>query len=210
MARTEPFDRYLDEYERWFEENRFVYESEIEAVRHFIPAGEQGVEIGIGSGRFAVPLGIKVGVDPSGTMREHAAGLGLQVYDGTAEQLPLEDGSFDFALMVTTICFVDDVGKAFREARRVLRSGGHFVIGLVDKDSPLGKLYLKMKDENKFYRHATFYSTEEVRDLLSENYPGDIEIVRSVFGELSEIRAAQTFKEGYGEGGFVVINAAKV
>ena len=35
MARTEPFDKYLNEYEEWFIEHRFVYESELEAVQTF-------------------------------------------------------------------------------------------------------------------------------------------------------------------------------
>ena len=37
MARIEPFDKYLDEYEKWFIENKYVYESELKAVGHFIP-----------------------------------------------------------------------------------------------------------------------------------------------------------------------------
>lgn len=209
MARTEPFDKYLDEYEKWFEDNRYVYESEVEAVRHCIPSGKKGIEIGIGTGRFAVPLNIQEGVEPSDSMRNYSTGLGLRVYKGTAENLPLEDKSYDFALMVTTICFVDDVGKAFREVRRVLKTGGGFIIGLVDKDSSLGKIYENMKDQNKFYRHATFYSTQEVKKLLEEHKFGNIEIVQTVFGELSEIRAPQEFKGGYGEGGFVVIKASK-
>src|SRR3990172_6976910 len=121
MARTEPFDKYLNDYEEWFKENRYVYESEVEAVRHFIPVDKKGIEIGIGTGSFAVPFNIKEGVEPSTAMRYYSLWLGLTVYNGTAENLPLKDKSYDFALMVTTICFVDDVEKAFREVRRILK-----------------------------------------------------------------------------------------
>jgi len=209
MARTEPFDKYLDEYEKWFEENRYVYQSEVEAIRHFIPAGKKGIEIGIGTGRFAIPLNIKEGIEPSVEMRDYSLRLGLIVYKDTAENLSLENNSYDFALMVTTICFVDDAGKAFREVRRILKPGGSFIIGLVDKNSPLGKIYEGMKDQNKFYRYATFYSTDEVKRLLIKNRFKNIEIIQTVFGELSEIQNLQLFKEGYGEGGFVVIKAIK-
>jgi len=157
MARTEPFDKYLDEYEKWFKEHHDVYESEVEAVRHFIPFKKRGVEIGIGTGRFAIPFNIKEGVEPSAAMRAYSIRLGLTVYDGVAEKLPLEDKSYDFALMLTTICFVDDAGKAFREVRRILKPGGSFIIGLVDKNSPLGKIYEQMKSQNRFYCFATFY-----------------------------------------------------
>ena len=207
MARTEPFDKYLNEYEEWFIEHKFVYESELKAVRHFIPVNKKGIEIGIGTGRFALPFGIKEGVEPSASMQEFALQKGLKVYEGTAEELPLADESYDFASMVTTICFVDDIGEVFKEVKRILKPGGSFIIGLVDKNSPLGKIYEKMKERNKFYRIATFYSVDEVKDYLGSNGFKDIEIIQTVFGELSNIKSIQHFKKGYGEGGFVVICA---
>ena len=209
MARTEPFDKYLNEYEEWFIEHRFVYESELEAVRHFIPKNKKGIEIGIGTGKFALPFGIKEGVEPSASMRKYAQRKGLKVYEGTAEELPLADDSYDFALMVTTICFIDDIQKAFSEVKRVLKLGGSFSIGLVDKLSPLGKTYEELKEKNKFYRYATFYSTDEVKRLLEENGFTNIEIVQTVFGELSDVKSVQQYKAGYGEGGFVVVCAVR-
>jgi SAM-dependent methyltransferase len=210
MARTEPFDKYLDDYEEWFNEHRYVYETELQAVRNFIPKDKKGIEIGIGTGRFALPFGIKEGVEPSLSMRNFAAQKGLTVYTGTAEELPLKDGSYDFALMVTTICFIDNVWKAFQEVRRILKPAGSFIIGLVDRNSSLGKIYEIMKEQNKFYRFATFYSTDEVIKLLKENGFKNIEVVQTVFGELPKIKSIQLFKEGYGEGGFVVIKAKKL
>lgn len=85
MPRTQPFDEYLDEYEEWFRRNRFEYLSEVEAVRHFVPKGKRSIEIGIGTGRFALPLGIREGVEPSGAMRTVAIRHVLTVYDGVAE-----------------------------------------------------------------------------------------------------------------------------
>ena len=210
MARTEPFDKYIGEYENWFKENYFAYESEVEAVRHFIPYNKKGIEIGIGTGRFAVPLNIKEGIEPSVVMRDYSLRLGLTVYKGVAEKLPLEDKSYDFALMITTICFVDDARKAFREVSRILKPGGCLIIGFVDRNSLLGKIYEKMKKQNKFYRYATFYATDEVKKILQEHKFKNVEIIQTVFGELSEIHNIQLFKEGYGEGGFVVIKAERI
>ena len=208
MARTEPFYLYLNDYETWFKEHRYVYESEIEAVRHFVPFGKKGIEIGIGTGRFAIPMNIMEGIEPSAAMRRHSQKLGLSVYNGVAENLPLENESYDFALMVTTICFIDDVDKSFREVKRILKPGGSFIIGLVDKYSPLGRIYERMKKHNVFYREATFYSVEEVKSLLLKYEFNNIEIIQTVFGDMNEIKHIQLFKNGYGEGGFVVFRAS--
>jgi SAM-dependent methyltransferase len=207
MSRTEPFDQYPDEYEAWFEKHHWVYLSELEAVSHFIPKKGRGIEIGMGTGRFALPLGITTGVEPSAAMREIADRQGLMVYKGRAEYLPLADRSYDFALMVTTVCFLDNVIKSFRDINRILKPGGRFVVGLVDENSPLGVEYQKIKHSSKFYRIATFYSTEQIVAYLLETGFGDIEVVQTVFGELDLIQNVQTFRPGYGEGGFVAIKA---
>ena len=65
MPKISPFEKYAEQYEEWFVENRWVYEAELRAVKAMLPVGGHGVEIGVGSGRFAEPLGIKIGVEPS-------------------------------------------------------------------------------------------------------------------------------------------------
>ena len=209
MPRTKPFDEHYEKYEEWFSKNRSVYQSELKAIGHFIPQRGKGVEIGIGSGKFAVPFGIKVGVEPSKAMRKLAREKRIRVYNAVAESLPFGAGQFDFALMVTTICFVDDIKKSFQEVERILINGGYFIIGFVDRASSLGRRYEKEKEANVFYREATFFSTEEVLSLLGECGFEEPEVIQTVFGELAEIRSIQDYKEGYGEGGFVVIQARK-
>ncbi len=209
MAKIKPFEKYVSDYEAWFERHRFVYLSELEAVRHFIPAGKEGIEIGIGTGRFAAPLGIKRGVDPSKTMGKIAARRGLEVIAGTAEALPFQAECFDFALMVTTVCFVDDLLQAFHEAKRVLRPGGVLVLDLVDSASSLGRLYNAFKQKNKFYRVATFYSVGEIIAFLHKSGFIDVQLIQTVFGPLDAIGEVQPFKPGHGEGGFVAVRASK-
>ena len=77
-----------------------------------------------------------------------------------------QNNQFDFALMVTTVCFLDDVLTAFREAFRILKPRGSLLVGFVDKKSQLGKIYEAKKVNHPFYRFATFYSTEEIIQLL--------------------------------------------
>lgn len=207
MPKTKPFDENYNQYEEWFENNKYAYLSELKAVKHFIPEDKRGIEIGIGSGKFAIPLGIKVGIDPSKTMAKLARERGLKVYIGVGEKLPFESSLFDFALMVTAICFLDDVGKSFSEVKRILKPGGSFIIGFVDKQSALGKQYLRYKNENVFYKIAEFFSTKQVIEILKNTGFKNFEIVQTVFGELYSINKIQNFKEGFGKGGFVVIKS---
>ncbi len=207
MPKIEPFEEHSDEYEAWFEENEIAYKSELKAVRHFIPEGKKGMEIGIGSGRFARPLGIEIGVEPSEEMRKMAEEKDLEVYDAAGESLPFEDNEFDFVLMVTTICFLDDVKQTFKETGRVLKDNGLFIIGFVDKDSPLGQVYQQKKEKSKFYRPATFHSAEGVMKKLKKQGFKNLETVQTLFGQLPEIEEIQDFRDGHGEGGFVVVKA---
>jgi SAM-dependent methyltransferase len=210
MAKTQPFDEYPDEYEMWFENHLYVYLSEVEALRSLIPRWKKGVEIGVGTGRFAHPFGIKEGVEPSKAMRRLALRKGLKVRDGVAEALPFRNESFDFALMVTTICFVDDVRKSFEEVYRILKHDGRFVLGIVDGESSLGQTYQRIKNASKFYSVAHFYTIDDIIAHLDETGFGDVKIVQTVFGDLGAIDDVQVCRAGYGDGGFVAISAIKI
>lgn len=209
MPKTKPFDDCLNEYEEWFVQNPAVYSSELKAIKDISRVPENAVEVGVGSGLFAEPLGIKTGIEPSGAMREKAKERGINVVDGVAEYLPWKDNSIDYVLMVTTICFVDDVKKSLSEVYRVLQNRGSFIIAFVDKNSPVGQLYQKNKEESLFYRDATFFSTEELYEYLKEAGFSIKETHQTVFGMLSEVVKVQQPRGGYGEGSFVVIHAVK-
>ncbi len=209
MAKTEPFQKHIIKYDRWFEENKYAHQSEVDAIKDLMPEFVSAVEIGIGSGKFAVPLGIKFGIEPSEKMRRVAKRRGIEAVDGVGENIPLKDSSFDLALMVTTLCFLDDAKKAFSEVYRILKPGGFFINGFVDKNSTIGKIYQKYKDKSVFYRIATFYSTEEVIALLEKTGFKNMKFRQTIFNTLDTIRNTEPVKEGNGEGSFVVTRAQK-
>ena len=209
MPGVNAFDNNVDRYEQWFVDNPLAYVSELRAVRELLPAGGMGIEIGIGTGRFAAPLGIKKGVEPSQAMAELARKKGIEVVPGAAERLPFRDGEFDFCLMVTTACFLDDMDLAFQEVRRVLKPAGAFVIGFVDRDSPLGKEYQTKKQKSAFYQHATFYSTEDIVSHLQHAGFGNLAFRQTLFLPLEEMVEVEPVKEGHDRGSFVVVRGEK-
>jgi SAM-dependent methyltransferase len=209
MNRNNVFDTYADEYDKWFDAHPWVFQSEMRAIKMVLPQSGRGVEIGTGTGRFSVPFGISIGVEPSTAMAEIARGRGIRVYDSKAENLPFHDGAFDFALMVTTICFLEDPMKALEEIRRILRPAGKIIIGMLDKGSPLGRLYETKKNDNKFYKYARFYSVKQVLEYLDAAGYEHHRTLQTIFQNPEAITAIEPVKEGYGEGLFVVISADK-
>jgi ubiquinone/menaquinone biosynthesis C-methylase UbiE len=203
------FAELAQEYDAWFDRHRPVYEAELRALKRFMGAGGLGLEIGVGTGRFAAPLGIKIGVEPARGMAVMALRRGIKVYQAVAEALPFRSNSFALVAMVTVLCFLRDPWLSLTEATRVLQPGGRLLIGMIDKDSPLGRSYEARKSESAFYRQANFSSMSQVLEWLAGLNYRQVEVCQTLFGELSDITDLEPVREGHGEGGFVVITGQK-
>jgi len=210
MAKIQPFELYTEDYENWFERNRNLYISELNLLKELLKdfRFERGFEVGIGSGRFAKPLGVQYGVDPSPSMLKITKQRGLKVALGIAEKLPVKSSAVDFSLMVTTICFVDDPAASLREVERITKKGGRFLIGFVDKNSFLGRIYERKRPFSRFYKPATFFSTEEILKLVEENTK--FKLLKGGQTIFSTENRVYPPKGGYGEGAFVGLLFEKV
>ncbi len=202
-----PFNLYTLEYEEWFEENAHLFESELLALKRVIPGDGRGLEIGVGSGVFAERLNIRFGIDPSENMLTLAEKRGLKVDCGYAENLPYSDCSFDFTAFITSICFIGNPLKAVSEAYRVTVDGGCVVIAFLNSESALGKKLAKNKENNKFYKHANFYSPDDIKSFLVS---GGFE-PQEIFQTLANAKSDQVEEpsEGSCSGGFVVVKGIK-
>jgi SAM-dependent methyltransferase len=204
-----PFDTNARRYERWFDEHPQAYSAGLEAVGRLLPRFTSAIEIGVGSGRFAVPLGIRFGVDPSRAMSRLAKERGVEVLQCVAEALPFPDCLFDVALMVTTICFLEDIDRSFEQTYRILRKGGAFLAAFVDRDSALGSEYQKLKSRNVFYTAARFYSPAEVQAALRRSGFRRFEYCQTLFHPVAEVDKNEPVEGGYGAGSFVVVRCMK-
>jgi len=203
------FDKYAHAYDVWFDVHVWAYQSELQAVKMLLPQTGKGVEIGTGTGRFSAPFDIAIGVEPSNAMAEIARSRGITVYDAKAENLPFENNAFDYVLIVTTLCFLEDPLQALKEIRRILCPTGKIIIGMLDKDSPLGKLYEMKKQDSKFFKNARFYAVNQVLEWLKISGYNHAHILQTIFHNPEEIIALEPVKEGHGEGLFTVISAQK-
>ncbi len=201
------FNRYYEKYDAWYEKNKFAYLSEIEAIKKVLPEKGKGLEIGVGTGRFAAALGIKFGIDPSDKMLEIAQKRGVNVKSGRGENLPFGDATFDYVAIIITICFVKDPIKVLKEARRVLKRNGRIIIGIIDKNSFLGKFYQKKK--SIFYKQANFFNIEELSDLLKIVGFTRICYYQTISKMPDKMNSVEKPQRGFGKGGFVVISGRK-
>jgi len=201
------FDELTNRYDAWFEKHEFAYLTEIEVLRKLIPDNGRGLEVGVGTGKFAQALGIKEGADISEKMLELASGRGVVTTRAAAEALPYDKESFDYVLMMMAMCFVNDPAKSLTEASRILKPGGALIAGIIDKNSAMGREY-QIKD-SPFYKSATFFSPEELLSLLSSSGFGNFSIVQSLFGSYKDLNQIDRIESGYGRGGFIAVKATK-
>lgn len=201
------FDENTLDYDYWFERHEISFQSELLALKQAIPVKKSGIEIGVGTGRFAEYFDIEHGVEPSENMAQVAEQRGIKVIRAVAEDLPIESASFDFALLVTTVCFLNDIPRAFSEIHRILKPQGEIILAIIDKNSDLGKKYETRKANNIFYKDAHFHSTEEITELVTQAGFGKQEYWQTLFSNNDD--KIEQPKAGFGEGGFVVIKAQK-
>lgn len=170
------YDRYFDN--AYFAEN--VYKCEVRAVQRSLETAlkldlkSQNVnllEIGIGSGRFALPLKqarprLQVfGLEPADPLaalcRKRFAEKGLELaaplLDLTAEELPGDafgNEAMDCALLVTVIGFLRDHRLALRNLRRCLAANGVVVVAFIDGGTKWGAEFAQATRQGRFYQHG--------------------------------------------------------
>jgi ubiquinone/menaquinone biosynthesis C-methylase UbiE len=176
------FDEYANDYDHWFDEHDDVYQAQQQMLRAAIPDQGHGLEVGVGSGRFAVPFDIHCGIDPSRELIRIAKRRGIEVVRGEGEHLPYRTSSFDYVLMMTVICFLDDVIAVFREVNRVLRPGGILVVGFIEKGGKIYQLYQHESTKGRFLRFAKFRAVGDVDRFFRDAGFAQVSVIKRTRG----------------------------
>ncbi len=114
------------------------YEQAIAERKQNLLGNLQGhiLEIGPGTGANLpyYPTGIHwIGVEPNPFMHDYlrekaeALGLNIELHQGTAEQLPVDDNQMDAVVSTLVLCSVPDLAGTLAEIVRVLKPGGQFM-----------------------------------------------------------------------------------
>lgn len=150
------FETNWQEYDEWYDEHQKEYSDQVEFIRRVVPGGK-GLEIGVGTGRFASALGIEYGIDIVPSMVDLAKKRGVNAIVANAYKIPYSDKSFDYSLNMVTICFLAYPEAALKEARRVSRK---VISVILDRNCEYIQEIIKRKEG--FYEYATFYSRDEL------------------------------------------------
>jgi ubiquinone/menaquinone biosynthesis C-methylase UbiE len=201
------FNKNSEKYDSWYERNKFAYLSELKLLSKLVPKGKKGLEIGVGTGRFAEPLGIKYGIDPSENMLNLARQRGIIVKKAFGEDIPFNGDTFDYAAIIITLAFVSNPEAVIKEAYRVLNSKGRIIIGIVDSDSFLADYY--RNKEGVFYKNARFIEVKQLTDWLKTSGFINPFYHQTLFHLPKDVKEVEEPKDGFGQGGFVVVTADK-
>lgn len=211
---SSPFDSLATAYDAWFEEDgKLIFVIEVNAFQEVLTLlPKPWLEVGVGSGRFAQALGIETGIDPSVKLLQIAKRRGITVSRARGEEQFFNKEIFGTVFLIVTLCFVDSPIVVLREAHRILKLGGKIVLGLVLRESPWGKSYqIKKLEGHRFYKHAAFYSYQEVERLLMDSDFNIENVVSTLFQKPGEVKEMEPPEKGFSiDAGFTVIVAGKI
>ena len=142
MRESVSFDRAAGYYDRTRAVADGVMAQLVPLLVAEIPAGEACVEIGVGTGRIALPLveaGVRIiGVDISTEMLRKLIDKRRrewpQVAVADATRLPFRDASFGSAIASHVLHLIPGWKQAVAEVRRVVRPGGTFLVSRGGRD----------------------------------------------------------------------------
>ena len=121
--------------------------------------------------------------------------------------MPFASDAFDYAALIITLCFVKDPGKVIEEAYRIIKKDGRIIIGIIDKESFLGKFY--RSKNSPFYKPARFMGVKETTALLENAGFAGFSYYQTIFSLPGAMDSVEKPRKGFGRGGFVVISGNK-
>jgi len=210
------FDTFVKRYDKWYDKpfGKSAFRLEKDCIEFLCgDLAKPFLELGVGTGRFAVALNVEYGVDISIAVLRFAKKRGIKVIRGDGQKLPFADEFFGAIFLIVTLCFVDDPLKVLEEAVRISKRKGAIILGLILKESPWAVFYEKKSEEgNVFYNIARFYSFKEVESMLA-NVGLEIEEIRSTMFQCPTVNPLDfecSWKGFFKKAGFVAIKARKI
>jgi ubiquinone/menaquinone biosynthesis C-methylase UbiE len=175
---AEIFDHWAKKYDQWFETpmGRLIkgYESKL-IFRMLAPEpGELILDAGCGTGIFtediietgARVVGLELAFDMLRRAVTKCSGQTFHSVIGDIQRLPFADASFNKAISITAIEFIQDARRAVEELFRVTKPGGCIVVATLNSLSPWAQRRKEAAQKgHPLFKHAIFRSPDEIKNL---------------------------------------------
>jgi ubiquinone/menaquinone biosynthesis C-methylase UbiE len=178
--KTQVFDEWPEAYDRWFTTpiGSLVKEFEARLIMDLLKPkqGETILDAGCGTGVFTIDIlslgSHVVGLDLSLPMLIRAGkklkGFPFQMVLADMLNLPFPECSFDKAVSVTALEFIEDAKDAVGELFRVTKKGGDIIVATLNSLSPwASRRMAEAKEKPTLFEKAIFRSPDELRSLAS-------------------------------------------
>jgi 2-polyprenyl-3-methyl-5-hydroxy-6-metoxy-1,4-benzoquinol methylase len=107
-----------------------------------------------------------VGVDPSPVCVAHVRSKGIEAYQGGANDLPADIGSFDLITLTGVLEHVEDTRAAIASLAPLCRVGGRILLDVPDAIRYADFLHSPFQDFNT--EHINHFSSESLRNLMEQ------------------------------------------
>jgi ubiquinone/menaquinone biosynthesis C-methylase UbiE len=174
------FDEWPERYDRWFATpiGSLVRRYELELIMDLLrPERDDAVlDAGCGTGVFTMDIlasGSRVvGLDISLPMLKQAEkklkGLPFEIVLANMLNLPFPEDSFDKAVSLTALEFIEEAKQAVAELFRVTKKGGTIVVATLNSlSSWASRRIAEAKERHTIFEKAIFRSPDELRSLTS-------------------------------------------
>lgn len=177
---------YFDEdlilnIERFGESEEFA--ETLRIINQYAPQGKSVLDIGAGNGVSSINFALKgfdvtviepdssdlVGANAIRILKDHYGLTSMSIYEGYAEDLALEENSFDHVYIRQAMHHARDLKKFISECARVLKPGGILItvrdhVVYNDKDK---KWFLETHPLHKYYGGENAFTSKEYMDAMS-------------------------------------------
>jgi ubiquinone/menaquinone biosynthesis C-methylase UbiE len=175
-------ERYLESCRKEFWQK--VFQRELEYLIEHLEGCRDVLSVGCGPAIIEADLAERgfrvVGLDVS---REALACApdSIRKVVGRAEDMNFRESSFDAAIFVASLQFIEDYKKAIRKTARALRPNGRLIVMLLNPDSAFFKERIRKADS--YVRKVRHINLNEIEQDIAELFHTETEYFLGIRGE---------------------------